>query len=239
MLNLTPTVFIIDPDAQLRASLEATVRRAGLSSKAFASVGALLAHPPVLGPSCLVLEVAVFDLIGLDALQRIGAERPDMPVVVVTAETDIAMTVRAMKAGAVEFLLKPRTNKELLPAIESAIERSSTILGRQAELSELRSRYDSLSARERDVMARVVAGDLNKQAGATLGISEITVKAHRGRAMRKMGAESLAELVTMAMRLDLSSAPSISRVASLSPYNARFSTLRTGDTPARAVAGVR
>ena len=203
MLNLSPTVFIVDSDPSLRASLEVVVRRAGLSPKAFATAATFLAHPPVMGPSCLVLEVAVFDLIGLDVLQRIAERRPEMPVIVVTAETDIPMTVRAMKAGAVELLLRPRADNELLAAIDSAIAQSSAVLSRQAELDNLRRRYDSLSVREQEVMVRVVAGNLNKQAGAALGISEITVKAHRGRVMRKMGADSLAELVTMAMRLDL------------------------------------
>jgi FixJ family two-component response regulator len=203
MLNLTPSVFVVEPDAAVRASLDTVIRRAGLSPRTYRSAGELLAHPPRLGPSCLVLEVAVFDLIALDALRRIAAERNDTPIIVVAVESDIPMTVLAMKAGAFEFLMKPLTDAELLAAIHHAVARSRAILGRKAEVWELRGRYESLSVREQQVMARVVAGHLNKQIGASLGISEITVKAHRGRVMQKMGADSLAELVTMAMRLEL------------------------------------
>jgi FixJ family two-component response regulator len=206
MLNLTPTVFVVGPDASVRASLETAIRRAGLSPRTHRSAGALLAYPRRTGPSCIVLEVGVFDLTGLDALRRIAAERTDTPIIVVAKESDIPMTVLAMKAGAVEFLLKPLTDEELLDAIDHAITRSRAILSRKAEVRELRSRYESLSVREQQVMTRVVAGHLNKQIGIALGISEITVKAHRGKAMHKMGAESLAELVTMAMRLDLTPA---------------------------------
>jgi len=203
MLNLAPTVFVVDPDASLRASLETVIRRAGLFPRTYHSAAELLAHPPRLGPSCLMLAVGVFDLVGLDALRRIAAERKDTPIIVVAAESDIPMTVLAMKAGAAEFLLKPLADEELLTAVHHAVARSRTSLSRKAEVWELRSRYESLSAREQQVMARVVAGHLNKRIGAALGISEITVKAHRGRVMHKMGAESLAELVTMAMRLEL------------------------------------
>ena len=203
MLNLTPTVFIVDPDASVRASLETVIRRAGLSPRTYLSAGEFLADPPLMGPSCLVLEVDAFDLGALDALRRLAAERKGTPIIVVAVESDIPMTVRAMKAGAAEFLLKPLTDRELLGAIQHAIARSNAALNREAEVRMLRTRYESLSAREQQVMTRVVAGQLNKHVGAALGISEITVKAHRGRAMHKMGADSLAELVTMAMRLEL------------------------------------
>jgi FixJ family two-component response regulator len=203
MLNLTPTVFVVEQDASVRALLATVIRRAGLSPKAFASAEAFLAQPPLFGPSCVVLQVATFDLTGLDVLQRITARCRTAPIIVVAAESDIPMTVRAVKAGAVEFLLKPLATDELLAAIEHAIARSRAMLGREAEVLELRSRYDSLSRREREVMTHVVAGQLNKEVGAALGISEITVKAHRGKAMHKMEAASLAELVMMAMRLEL------------------------------------
>jgi FixJ family two-component response regulator len=207
MMNLTPTVFVIGPEPSLRASLASVIRRAGLLPKAFVSADEFLAQPPLVSPSCLVLEVAVFDLMGLDMLERIAGERGEMPIVVVTEESDIRMTVRAMQAGAAEFLVNPLADTELFPAIQRSITRSSAVLGRQAELNAIRRRYDLLSIREQEVMRRVVAGDLNKQVAAALGISEITVKVHRGRAMRKMGADSLAELVTMALRLDLTSVP--------------------------------
>ena len=203
MLNLTPTAFVVDPDESLRASRETVIRRAGLSPRTYRSAGEFLAQSPLLGPSCLVLEVGVFDLMGLDALRRIAAKHREMPIIVVAVESDIPMTVRAMKAGAAEFLLKPLTDCELLGVIEQAIARSSAALSREAEVAELRTRYESLSVREQQVMTRVVAGHRNKQVGAALGISEITVKAHRGRAMYKMGADSLAELVTMSLRLEL------------------------------------
>ena len=203
MLNLTPTVFVVESNGSVRASLETVIRRAGLSPRLFASAGEFLAHPSCLGPSCLVLAVATFDLIGLDAIRRIAAKHREMPIIVVAAESDIPMTVLAMKAGAHEFLLKPLADRELLGAIEHAIAHSSAALSREAEVGKLRRRYESLSAREQQVMTRVVAGQLNKHVGAALGISEITVKAHRGRVMHKMGADSLAELVTMAMRLEL------------------------------------
>ena len=203
MLNLTPTVFMVLPDASVRASLETVIRRAGLSPRTYLSAGELLADPPLMGPSCLVLEVDTFDLGALDALRRLAAERKGTPIIVVAVESDIPMTVRAMKAGAAEFLLKPLTDRERLGAIQHAIARSNAALNREAEVRMLRTRYESLSAREQQVMTRVVAGQLNKHVGAALGITEITVKAHRGRVMHKMGADSLAELVTMAMRLEM------------------------------------
>ena len=203
MLNLTPTVFVVEPDESVRASLETVIRRAGLSPRTYRCAGEFVAHPPLMGPSCLVLAVATFDFIGLEAVRRIATARRETPIIVVAAESDIPMTVLAMKAGAAEFLLKPLADRELLCAIEQAIARSRAALSRDAEVGELRQRYESLSLREQQVMTHVVAGHLNKQVGAALGISEITVKAHRGRAMYKMGADSLAELVTMALRLEL------------------------------------
>ena len=235
MLNLSPIVFVIGPDL----SLEGLVRRAGLRATGFASARSFLAHPSPVGPSCLVLEFPVFDLRGLEVLQRIAVERPETPVIVVTAETDIPMTVGAMKAGAVELLLTPHADSELLSAVDSAIARSNAVFGRQADLHNLRRCYDSLSVREQEVMARVVAGDLNKQAGAALGISEITVKAHRGRAMRKMGADSLAKLVTMAMRLDLPLTPSQPTATGRSAPSYGVASLTCSASMARPLAAAR
>ena len=199
--NRTPIVFVVDDDVSVRESLELLVRTAGWEPRLFASARDFLARPRVLAPSCLVLDVSLPDLNGLELQERIAADRLEMPIIFITGYGDVPMTVRAMKAGAVEFLTKPFEEHVLLYAIRQAIERSRAALGDRAELRALRDRYATLSPREREVMALVVAGLLNKQVGGRLGISEITVKAHRGRVMRKMGAGSLADLVTMAARL--------------------------------------
>jgi FixJ family two-component response regulator len=203
MSRVTPVVFVVDDDVSVRESLEALIREAGWQPVTFASAEEFLTYPRVPGPSCLVLDVTLPDLDGLDLQQRIAVDRTDMPIIFITGHGDVPITVRAMKAGAVEFLTKPFGDDVLLSAIRDAIERSEAALGRETEIRALRDRYASLSRREQEVMALVVSGLMNKQVGGELGISEITVKAHRGRVMQKMKARSLAGLVIMAARLRL------------------------------------
>jgi FixJ family two-component response regulator len=195
-----PIVFVVDDDISVRESLEMLIQFAGWQPETFASAEEFLAHPRVLTPNCLVLDVSLPDLNGLD-LQKLVADRIEMPIIFITGYGDVPMTVRAMKAGAVEFLTKPFAEEALLSAIRHAIERSQTALGNDAEMQALRDRYASLTPREREVMAMVVSGLLNKQVGFELGISEITVKGHRGKVMLKMKADSLADLVRIAERL--------------------------------------
>jgi FixJ family two-component response regulator len=195
-------VFVVDDDVSVREALEPLIRFAGWQPETFASAQEFLDRPRLSVPSCLVLDVSLPDLNGLDLQKRI-VDRTDMPIIFITGHGDVPMTVRAMKAGAVEFLTKPFDDEALLSAIRNAIERSEAALGDEANLRVLRERYASLSPREREVMSLVVSGLLNKQVGGELGISEITVKAHRGRVMQKMKAASLADLVTMGARLYL------------------------------------
>jgi len=202
MSDVTSIVFVVDDDVSVRESLELLIKAAGWQPETFASAQAFLARPRPTVPCCLVLDVTLPGLSGLELQQRL-VERRDMPIIFITGHGDVPMSVQAMKAGAVEFLTKPFTNDVLLDAIGGAIKRSRTAVHQEAELRELRSSYASLTPREREVMALVVAGLLNKQVGGELGISEITVKAHRGQVMRKMKADSLPELVTMAARLGL------------------------------------
>jgi len=207
MFHAAPIVFVVDDDMSVRESLELLIQTAGWQAETFASAREFLARPRPLVPSCLVLDVSLPDLNGLDLQKRIGADRSDMPIIFITGHGDIPMSVRAMKAGAVEFLTKPFGDEALLSAIGHAIERSRAVLGDQAEMRAVQDGYASLSRREREVMALVVSGLLNKQGGGELGISEITVKAHRGQVMRKMKADSLADLVKIAGRLGLAPAP--------------------------------
>jgi FixJ family two-component response regulator len=207
MLYATPIVFVVDDDVSVRESLESLIRCAGWQPKVFASAPEFLAHPRVQIPSCLILDVSLPGLNGLDLQKHVASERPDMPIIFITGYGDVPMTVQAMKAGAVEFLTKPFDGEVLLAAIKHAIARSQNTLGRETEMQALRTCYASLTIREREVMSLVVAGRLNKQVGDELGISEITVKAHRGKMMRKMNADSLPDLVKMAARLRLSAVP--------------------------------
>jgi len=201
-----PIVFVVDDDVSVRESLELLIKFAGWQPETFASAEQFLSHPRMTSPSCLVLDVSLPDLNGLELQKLIGSERIDMPIIFITGHGDVPTTVQAMKAGAVEFLTKPFDDEVLLTAIRHAIKRSAAVLEDQSEITTLRSSYDSLTPREQDVMQLVVAGMLNKQIGLKLGISEITVKAHRGKVMQKMKADSVADLVKTAVRLGLTPA---------------------------------
>jgi FixJ family two-component response regulator len=207
MSDGTPIVFVVDDDVSVRESLELLIRCEGLQPETFASAQEFLDRPRSLAPSCLVLDVSLPGLNGLDLQKRVAVERPDMPIIFITGYGDVPTTVQAMKAGAVEFLTKPFSEDALLTAIRLAVERSRGALGCEAKMQALRGCYVSLTHRERQVMALVVSGLLNKQVGGELGISEITVKAHRCKVMQKMKADSFAELVKMAARLRLPSVP--------------------------------
>ena len=201
MSDATPIVFVDDDDVSVRESLELLILSAGWQPETFESAQEFLSCPRALVPSCLVLDVNLPGLNGLELQERVALDRSDMPIIFITGYGDVPTTVQAMKAGAIEFLTKPYRDDVLLSAIRQALDRSRNALDHEAGLRELRDRYGFLSRREREVMALVVSGLLNKQVGGELGISEITVKAHRGRVMQKMGAKSFADLVTMAARL--------------------------------------
>lgn len=193
-------VYVVDDDVSVRDALELLIQNGGWRPETFTSAQSFLEMPRTAHPSCLVLDVGLPDLDGLDLQQRL-ADRTDMPIIFITGYGDVPTSVRAMKAGAVDFLTKPFSDEALLAAIRSALDRSRAALSHEASLRKFREDFESLSPREREVMALVVAGKLNKQIGSQLGISEITVKAHRGRVMRKMNAESLADLVKIAAML--------------------------------------
>jgi FixJ family two-component response regulator len=197
----TPVVYVVDDDVSVRESLELLIRNEGWQPEIFASAQEFLDRPRAHAPSCLLLDLALPGLNGLELQKRVAVERKDMPIIFITGYGDVPKTVQAMKAGAVEFLTKPLNDGVLLSAVRQALERSRLALAHDMEIRELRDRYASLTPREREVMALVVSGLLNKQVGCELGISEITVKAHRGQVMQKMKAKSLADLVRMDAKL--------------------------------------
>ncbi len=198
-----PIILVVDDDVSVREALGGLIRSAGLRVKTFASAQEFLAGPPADAPGCLVLDVRLPGLSGLDLQKRMAELNLEIPIIFITGHGDVPTSVQAMKAGALEFLTKPLADRDLLDAIQQAVKRDRAARQRQAKIRQLHGRYQSLTPREREVIERVVSGLLNKQIAAELGISEITVKAHRGQVMRKMGADSLADLVTMSETLGI------------------------------------
>jgi FixJ family two-component response regulator len=203
MSHAASIVFVVDDDISVRESLELLIQSEGWQPETFSSARDFLERSPTPAPSCLLLDISMPGLNGLELQKRVAAEHPDLPIIFITGHGDVPKTVQAMKAGAVEFLTKPFPDAVLLDAIRHALERSRNFLGKAAEIQDLGDRYASLTQRERQVMKLVVDGLLNKQVGGELGISEITVKAHRGKVMQKMKADSLPDLVKMAGKLGL------------------------------------
>jgi FixJ family two-component response regulator len=199
--DMTPTVFVVDDDVSMREAIESLVLHAGWQPATFDSAHAFLAHPRVDAPKCLVLDITLPGLNGLDLQKVIAVDQLSMPIIFITAHGDVPTSVQAMKAGAFEFLTKPIRSEVLLDAMRNAIGRSQEALFDEAEMRSLRKRYALLTAREREVMALIVTGLLNKEVGSELGISIITVKVHRAKVMQKMEAESFAELLNMEAKL--------------------------------------
>lgn len=203
--SLVPVVFVVDDDISVRRSLELLIRAEGWQAQTFPSAKSFLNRPRPLVPSCLIVNPSLPDLDGLELQRIIARERAEMPIIFISGWGDVPTTVQAMKAGAIDFFVKPISNNVLLGAIRESLERSQMVLDKEIEIRNLRGCYASLTPRERQVMALVVSGLLNKQVGGELGISEITVKAHRGQVMLKMKANSLADLVRMAAKIGVAS----------------------------------